>query len=437
MKDAPGEAGTQPQATSPTSYLDLYGLSKSPFGGPGDSNGYILFNAHRRVFERLVDCMVNGSGLVVVYGDEGAGKSQMLAAAENLATASGLRVIKPDPPNLGRLDAPQLLAAILGSANVAHQANADVAAAIQCFLAPPRAVLLIDDLDRLTSNCVAVLVRILAQATAGSVVVLTASTDLQANPTYSDLARLESTKLQIPPLGPAETRQYIERSLWQAGGTIRRLVAADALRLIVARSNGLPGAINRVMEAVLTAGFARGDSLITTQTVAAALGASTTRSRDGRRGWTGVTMPAMAVGLLLIGVTAFLYRGLHGGFTPAPHLALSPSVPSAAIEQKVPQPSRPLEIANVAAATALMKRGEQSLALGDVAAARLSFQRAAEAGNPQAATATGKTYDPAFLSVGSDLAQASKWYRRAISLGDPEAADLLKRLQAAAAPPKR
>ena len=77
-----------------------------------------------------------------------------------------------------------------------------------------------------------------------------------------------------------------------------------------------------------------------------------------------------------------------------------------------------------------MKRGSESLGLGDIAAARLLFQRAAEGGNAQAATALGKTYDPKFVSAGSppDAAQALEWYRKAVGLGDPQAADLLKRL---------
>jgi TPR repeat protein len=81
---------------------------------------------------------------------------------------------------------------------------------------------------------------------------------------------------------------------------------------------------------------------------------------------------------------------------------------------------------------ALMKRGNESLELGDIAAARLLFQRAADAGNAAAATALGKTYDPNFMKAASarDPGRAAEWYQKAVALGDSSAADLLKRLDA-------
>lgn len=77
-----------------------------------------------------------------------------------------------------------------------------------------------------------------------------------------------------------------------------------------------------------------------------------------------------------------------------------------------------------------MKRGNDSLALGDVAAARLFFQRAAEGGSAAAAISLGKSYDPAYAPPGSspDVAKAAMWYRRALALGDPTAVDPLRAL---------
>jgi TPR repeat protein len=82
----------------------------------------------------------------------------------------------------------------------------------------------------------------------------------------------------------------------------------------------------------------------------------------------------------------------------------------------------------------LLRRGDAMLATGDVGAARLLFERAAEAGSARAATATGKTYDPNVLlqagavGVAGDPDQAAQWYRRAIVLGDRSAESWLRRL---------
>jgi hypothetical protein len=74
----------------------------------------------------------------------------------------------------------------------------------------------------------------------------------------------------------------------------------------------------------------------------------------------------------------------------------------------------------------LVERGRVYFEAGDVAAARLLFRRAANAGDAAAALAMGATYDPAVLSnrlvrgFGADLEQARIWYEKARELGSPE-----------------
>jgi hypothetical protein len=80
----------------------------------------------------------------------------------------------------------------------------------------------------------------------------------------------------------------------------------------------------------------------------------------------------------------------------------------------------------------LIKQGEQFIAAGDVVTARIVFQRAAEAGDPNAAVALGATYDPTVLArlgvvgMGADVEKARSWYQKAESLGSPEASRRLK-----------
>ncbi|MFO1028443.1 MAG: hypothetical protein U1E70_24980 [Acetobacteraceae bacterium] len=83
---------------------------------------------------------------------------------------------------------------------------------------------------------------------------------------------------------------------------------------------------------------------------------------------------------------------------------------------------------------ALLARGDKLLAMGDIAAARLLYERAASLGSGRAATSVGKTYDPAFLATlkvtgpRPDAGFAASWYRSGLTLGDPEAPALLDRL---------
>jgi hypothetical protein len=88
----------------------------------------------------------------------------------------------------------------------------------------------------------------------------------------------------------------------------------------------------------------------------------------------------------------------------------------------------PEEASRLSAAqiTELLSRGDSFLHAGDVASARLFYERAADAGDWQAAIRIGATFDPAFLAragvrAGGDPIQAQSWYRHALDLGAPKA----------------
>lgn len=81
----------------------------------------------------------------------------------------------------------------------------------------------------------------------------------------------------------------------------------------------------------------------------------------------------------------------------------------------------------------LVKRGEEFIASGDLAAARLVLQRAAEAGDVRAALALAGTFDPNLLAKRgrqelADAAQARLWYERAKQFGSAEALQRLEQL---------
>lgn len=82
---------------------------------------------------------------------------------------------------------------------------------------------------------------------------------------------------------------------------------------------------------------------------------------------------------------------------------------------------------------ALVKRGQDLLASGDVLSARLLLQRGAEARDARAALLLGTTYDPASLrQLGAgglaDVAQARGWYQKAREWGEPGAQRQLEAL---------
>jgi hypothetical protein len=84
----------------------------------------------------------------------------------------------------------------------------------------------------------------------------------------------------------------------------------------------------------------------------------------------------------------------------------------------------------------LVKRGDEQLAEGGIAQARLLYERAAEAGLALGAMAMAATYDAAeldrlgVLGLKPDREAARRWYERARQLGSAEAEQRLRRLGA-------
>jgi hypothetical protein len=82
----------------------------------------------------------------------------------------------------------------------------------------------------------------------------------------------------------------------------------------------------------------------------------------------------------------------------------------------------------------LVQRGDGMISLGDISGARRLYALAADEGDGEAAMKLGDTYNPEFLSdhgvqgLQPDLNTAELWYRKAMKLGDPEAAKHLTTL---------
>jgi hypothetical protein len=129
--------------------------------------------------------------------------------------------------------------------------------------------------------------------------------------------------------------------------------------------------------------------------------------------------------------------GTPGGANPATSID--------AAQRPALLPTRPLTVSpsvappageDASLIAAKMKLGVELMTYGEVAAARVMFQRAAEAGDGAGAFALAETYDPLVLAglrpregIMPDIALARTWYERARDLGSLEARDRLSRLE--------
>jgi len=121
-------------------------------------------------------------------------------------------------------------------------------------------------------------------------------------------------------------------------------------------------------------------------------------------------------------------RSLHLEWTDVAGAA-APAAPAVAAPLR-----RPLDRDEIAA---LLRRGKELVASGDLAAARLVLRPAAEAQDAEAALALAATYDPLVLrelkvfGVTADAAMARDWYEKAKELGSAEAPRRLEKLASA------
>ena len=104
----------------------------------------------------------------------------------------------------------------------------------------------------------------------------------------------------------------------------------------------------------------------------------------------------------------------------APAVVPASNLSAAAAAPATPGPeAAPTDIAE------LLARGDAFLLIGDLTSARLFYERAADAGDRQAAMRMGATFDPAFLGraglrgARGDPAKANSWYNHALDLGAP------------------
>ena len=114
-----------------------------------------------------------------------------------------------------------------------------------------------------------------------------------------------------------------------------------------------------------------------------------------------------------------------------PAIAVAPAGPDREAVLQTPAMKLKLPPTEIAM---LLQRGQDMLKSGDIAAARLLFRRAADAGDSEAAFKLASTFDPIVLrEVGimgfaPDVTQALSWYEKASALGSQEARHRIERL---------
>ncbi len=136
-----------------------------------------------------------------------------------------------------------------------------------------------------------------------------------------------------------------------------------------------------------------------------------------------IVVPHQAAGEVDVAISLFDFAAVEVGLMGL-RLKIGAAVSSGGVAANGSPTQRSLEPDR---SRQLLARGRALLELGDVASARLLFERAAEGGDAQAALLVGETYDPVRLAMRgviglSGSADTAKgWYQRALAQGVDEA----------------
>jgi hypothetical protein len=222
--------------------------------------------------------------------------------------------------------------------------------------------------------------------------------------------------------------------------------AAFRARLAPLASEVLPPATASGALRTATASKVLHPALLSEVSPSATAAGATTGARPARRqhviAW-GAAIAAVAV----LGAASLLSRWPWSGDTTPVRGFAGPSSPPRIELLSAPLSSKPATSDGASAVlpaaptssdpmmSLLLRRGDAALADGDIIAARLMYERAADLGSASAATSAGKTYDVDFLlqtgarGIQPDQTAAAAWFRKAVALGDPEAGARLARIE--------
>jgi putative secretion ATPase (PEP-CTERM system associated) len=245
-------------------FEEFYGLSAPPFRLSPDHRFFFGSASHRRAMSYLRYGIAQAEGFIVITGDIGAGKStlasQLLAEVDrNEIVAAQIVTSNVEPDDVVRL--------MLSAFNIIPPAT-DKAALLRAFesfllqqqKSRRRVLLIVDEAQNLPLKTIEEL-RMLSNFMIGGRSLfqcfLIGQPQFQAlllNPDLEQLRQRVIASYHLEPLGPAETREYIEHRLRTVGWQGRPSFEEGVFGLVHAATNGVPRRINTLCSRILLSG---------------------------------------------------------------------------------------------------------------------------------------------------------------------------------------
>jgi general secretion pathway protein A len=250
-------------------YEEFYGLGGRAFALTPDPRFLLLTPKHREALSHLQYVLAGHTGLALLVGEAGTGKTTLLRAALNEARRDGDGIVTLDNPTLTRDEFFEFLADGFHLGRETGGSKALVLRELTHVLSERHqgkgiSALVVDEAQSL-SNELLEEIRLLANIETSDAkllsIVLAGQPELAHRLNEPGLRQLKqriALRGVLEPLTLPETANYIAGRLRIAGGEVARTFTREALQAVFAHSGGIPRTTSVICENALITGFAVG-----------------------------------------------------------------------------------------------------------------------------------------------------------------------------------
>lgn len=265
-------------------YEQFYGLRERPFEVTSNPRYLLLTPRHREALGNLEYGIATRSGVVVLTGDAGTGKTTLLNAAINTAKAGLPEAMEPriayvSNPRFAPSEFIEYMASQFRLSAAAGRSKARFLIELESTLiedlhANRPAALIIDEVQSMSHDLLEE-VRLLANLEKDSrkllPVLLVGQTEFDERLNDRALRQLKqriTLRCRLSPLTVHETAAYIATRVSRAGGNPAAIFSREAVLTVYARSKGIPRSISVLCDNAMLTGFAASRSQIGADVIA-------------------------------------------------------------------------------------------------------------------------------------------------------------------------
>jgi len=258
-------------------YEQFFGFRERPFDLTPSPRFLVLTDSHREALGNLEYGIRNRTGITLLLGEAGSGKTTMIRTAIGKQPAL-VHCVHLHNPTLSRAEFTQMLAARFGLTDAASNSKTAMLLELEALLRQRRdqgetTVLVMDEAQSLSLELLEE-VRLLANIETDDVKLLSVIiagqpelSDRLNDPTLRQLKQRIALRCQLQALTPQEGAAYVAGRIRIAGGIGAQVFTREAVALIHERARGIPRTISVIADNALLGGFAAGQRPVNSQTV--------------------------------------------------------------------------------------------------------------------------------------------------------------------------